>query len=164
MTKAVFLDRDGVINPAPDEHGYVNTPGDFKVLLGVHSATWFAAQAGYAVIIVTNQAGVALGHLTHGMLARIHIRMMRMIVGAGGWIDDVYTCTHHQDDGCDCRKPAPGMILQAARDWTLDLSQCVMFGDMETDMQAAEAAGIRGVKITDDYQLVDAMTDFLEAP
>ena len=108
---------------------------------GAKDALRLFREAGYRVIIVTNQAGIGRRVMTEDDLNKIHERMKAESVAAGGYIDAIYYCPHDWDQGCDCRKPRPGMLLQAQRDFSLDLSRSYFIGDDERDGEAAEAAG-----------------------
>lgn len=146
--KALFLDRDGVLNI---DHGYVGSRERFEWVDGALDAIRYTTEAGWHVFIVTNQSGVARGLFTedavHGLLAW----MAGQVRAAGGTIDDVRFCPFHPEATVDAyrtahpwRKPLPGMVLDLIRAWELDPKRAVMVGDQETDMQAAAAAGVTG--------------------
>lgn len=143
----LFLDRDGVLN-ARIKDDYVRRWEDWEWLPDVLPA--LAALSGVfgKLVVVTNQRGIARNLYTERDLAQIHQQMLADVKAAGGRIDAIYHCAHDKDDDCDCRKPAPGMILRAAKEHpTIDLSRSLMVGDSLSDMQAAKAAGIPGVFI-----------------
>jgi D-glycero-D-manno-heptose 1,7-bisphosphate phosphatase len=156
---SIILDRDGVLNERPPRGEYVRTAEEFTWLPGARDALRLLKQAGYTVIVVSNQAGIARGALTANDLQRIHDRMREETEAAGGGIDAVYYCPHHWDDGCECRKPRPGMIFQAQRDFNLDLSRTLVVGDDERDVQASEAAGCPSVLVSPELSLLDVVTD-----
>ena len=144
--RAAFLDRDGVINI---DHGYVWRIADFQFVPGVLTATAELAQAGYALVVVTNQAGIGRGMYGEDDFDRLTAWMIEQFAQGGVPIAGVYHCPHHptlaQGDlrrACNCRKPAPGMLLDAARDLGIALGESVMFGDKCDDMRAAQAAGV----------------------
>jgi D-glycero-D-manno-heptose 1,7-bisphosphate phosphatase len=137
----VFLDRDGVLNE--NRADYVRTPEQVVFLPGVFDAMQRLAVSPFAVVVVTNQSAVGRGLLTLEMLADINQGIIRKVQQAGGRIDAVYACPHTPEDGCPCRKPLPGMVLQAARDLDIDLDRSYLVGDAVSDMQAALAAGSR---------------------
>ena len=146
--RALFLDRDGVVNV---DHGYVGTRDRFAWMPGARDAIRAATDAGWHVFVVTNQAGVARGHYDEEAVAALHAWMVDEVRRAGGTIDDIRYCPFHEEAtvpayrrASDWRKPAPGMLLDLARAWQLDPARCVMIGDQETDMAAAAAAGITG--------------------
>lgn len=138
---AVILDRDGVLNRRAGRGEYVRDPAELVWLDGALEALALLAGAGYRVFVATNQAGVARGAMTGAQLAAVHRRLVEDAARAGGRIDGIYSCVHGWDDGCGCRKPAPGLLLQVQREHDLDLSRTVFVGDDERDEQAARAAG-----------------------
>jgi histidinol-phosphate phosphatase family protein len=154
---AVILDRDGVLNRRPPRARYVTRPEDFEWLPGAVEALALLNEAGYEVIVVSNQAGVARGALTAAELDAINERMRSEAVEAGGAIGAVYCCTHDWDAGCECRKPAPGMLFQAQRDFDLDLTRTPFIGDDERDREAAEAAGCPPILISERVSLLDVV-------
>ena len=154
---AVILDRDGVLNKRPPQAHYVCAWEEFEWLPGAHEALRLLREAGYRVIVVSNQAGIARGAMTEADLAHIHGRMKNEAVEAGGRIDAFYHCPHDWDEGCECRKPKPGMLFQAQRDFSLDLSRTFFIGDDERDAQAAEAAGCPSVLVSDQTPLLDVI-------
>jgi histidinol-phosphate phosphatase family protein len=151
----VLLDRDGVLNTKPPKAHYVRTWEEFAWLAGAKEALRLLSSAGYRVIIVSNQAGIARGAMTEAALTHIHERMQAEAVQAGGQIEAVYCCVHDWDEGCECRKPKPGMLFQAQRDFHLDLSRTLFIGDDERDAQAADAAGCPSVLVSDERPLLD---------
>jgi D-glycero-D-manno-heptose 1,7-bisphosphate phosphatase len=143
---AVFLDRDGVINK---EKGYVHTVDEFHFIDGVFAACREMSKAGYRLIIITNQAGIARGYYKEEDFHYLTKWMLNEFQKHGVQIDGVYHCPHHPVHGvgdyrrdCDCRKPAPGMILRAAKDHSLDLRHSILIGDKATDIEAGRAAGV----------------------
>jgi D-glycero-D-manno-heptose 1,7-bisphosphate phosphatase len=159
---AVILDRDGVLNRRPPKAEYVRRPEEFEWLPGSLEALKLFHDAGYRVIVVSNQAGIARGAMSEGDLAAVHARMLHDVDDAGGRIDAIYHCPHGWDDGCDCRKPRPGMLFQAQREFALDLSRTVFVGDDERDAKAAEAAGCLSAQVTDTTSLLDVTRRMLE--
>jgi histidinol-phosphate phosphatase family protein len=151
----VLLDRDGVLNTKPPKAHYVRTWEEVEWLAGAKEALRLLSSAGYRVIIVSNQAGIARGAMTEAALTHIHERMQAEAVQAGGQIEAVYCCVHDWDEGCECRKPKPGMLFQAQRDFHLDLSRTLFIGDDERDAQAADAAGCPSVLVSDERPLLD---------
>jgi len=141
---AVFLDRDGLINePPPAEQRYLLHPGEFRLMPGIAEAIALLNQARIPVFVVTNQKGVATGRLTPQTLDAIHARMSQLLAEHGASLQAVYACTHQESDACDCRKPAPGLLLRAAREQGVDLSAAWMIGDQPRDVLAGRAAGCR---------------------
>lgn len=147
--KAIFLDRDGTINKYV---GFLRNIDDFVLIDGVSEAIKLINQSGYLAIVVTNQPVIARGEVTWDELHEIHKKMETLLGKDGAYIDGIYICPHHPDKGfegerpeykfdCDCRKPKPGLLLQAAKDFNIDLSQSIMIGDNENDVKAGENAG-----------------------
>lgn len=152
---AIILDRDGVLNRRPPRAQYVRTPAEFEWLPGAREALRRLTEAGHRILVVTNQAGVARGALAAADLQAIHCRMSEEARDAGGWIDAVYHCPHDWDAGCACRKPKPGLLYQAQRDFNLDLTRTLFVGDDERDAQAAEAADCRFMLVAEGHTLLD---------
>ena len=153
--KAVFLDRDGTINKYV---GFLRHIEDFELIEGVSEAVKKINQSGYLAIVVTNQPVIARGEVTWEELNEIHKKMVTLLGRDGAYIDAIYVCPHHPDKGfegerpeykidCDCRKPKPGLLLQAAKDFNIDLSQSIMIGDSDRDVEAGEAAGCKPVLV-----------------
>jgi D-glycero-D-manno-heptose 1,7-bisphosphate phosphatase len=159
---AVILDRDGVLNRRPPKAEYVTRPAEFEWLPGAKDALRLFHEAGYRVIVVSNQAGIARGAMTEGDLAAIHEHMRAEAEEAGGSIDAIYHCPHGWDEGCDCRKPKPGMLFQAQREFSLDLSRTVFVGDDERDAEAADAAECVSAQVSDALSLLDVTRRMLD--
>lgn len=151
--KAIFLDRDGTINKYV---GFLRNIDDFELIEGVSEAIKQINQSGYLAIVVTNQPVIARGEVTWEELNEIHKKMETLLGKDGAYIDGIYICPHHPDKGfegerseykfdCDCRKPKPGLLLLAARDFNIDLSQSIMIGDSERDVEAGNKAGCKDV-------------------
>lgn len=135
----IILDRDGVINHESNE--YIKSPDEWQALPGSLEAIARLHQAGYQVIIATNQSGIARGLFDLPMLERIHAKLLREVEAAGGKISAIFFCPHHPNDGCDCRKPQPGMFQRIREKYAADLSGAFFVGDSLTDLQAAKNAG-----------------------
>lgn len=156
-----FLDRDGTLNIKPPKACYVEKPEDFKWLPGAIEAVKLLNKHNIITVIVSNQSGIARGNLTLCDLDEIHKKMQLDLRKYGAKIDYIYFCPHNWDEECDCRKPRPGMLYQAQRDLSLNLPECIFFGDDERDMIAGQAAGCKTVLIKNDYSLLDAVKDYL---
>lgn len=143
MQTAVFIDRDGVINRNPPN--YVKTWEEFLFFAGVLPALNRMSSLPWPIVIVTNQSVVGRGILTGRALEDIHARMLEEIEKAGGRVDGLYVCPHHPDEGCDCRKPQPGLLLRAAGEMDIDLPGSVFLGDSHSDVLAAVRAGVQPV-------------------
>ncbi|MBM4424376.1 MAG: HAD-IIIA family hydrolase [Chloroflexi bacterium] len=145
LRPAIFLDRDGVI--IENRSGYVRSWADVSFIPGALNALAGAAVSPFAVVIVTNQAGVGRGLISLASAESINKGVRDEILRAGGRVDGLYLCPHTDEDNCECRKPRPGMLLRAARELGLDLSRSWMIGDAVTDVQAGEAAGARSLLV-----------------
>lgn len=157
--KAIFLDRDGTINRYV---GFLRNIDEFELLPGVEKAVNKINTSGNLAIVVTNQPVIARGEVAFEQLQLIHEKMETLLGAEGAYLDGTYYCPHHPHKGykgeipelkieCDCRKPKPGMLLKAAKDFNIDLSQSWMIGDGENDIKAGKAAGCRTVLIGTDY-------------
>lgn len=149
--KAIFLDRDGTINKYV---GFLTKPEQFELIEGAAEAIKTINKSGYLAIVVTNQPVIARGDCTWEELQQIHDKMETELGKDGAFLDGIYICPHHKDKGfegerpeykfdCDCRKPKPGLLLQAAKDFNIDLSQSILIGDSERDVEAGENAGCK---------------------
>jgi D-glycero-D-manno-heptose 1,7-bisphosphate phosphatase len=147
MNRAVFLDRDGVINRKPPEGQYVTRWEEMDLLPGVASAIARLNRAGFRVIVASNQRCVAKGLLTAADLDSMHRLMCDALAGDGATLDGVYYCPHEKEPPCGCRKPSPGMLLDAARAHQIDLTASWMIGDSEIDVQAGRNAGCKTARL-----------------
>lgn len=148
MNKAAFLDRDGVINQkAPTEDDYITRWEEMQILPGVVEAIALLNRAGFRVIVVSNQRCIAKGLLTTNELDSMHDRMCRELAAVGAKIDGVYYCPHEEQPPCNCRKPEPGMLFEAAIEHHVDLPSSWMIGDSEKDVEAGRSAGCRTARI-----------------
>lgn len=136
---ALFLDRDGVINI---DHGYVGHPADFELIDGIFAALRLAAARGYALIVITNQSGIARGYFSQAEYDALENHMRRIFADEGIAFTAIRHCAHLPDADCLCRKPHPGMILDVAREYNVDLSRSVLIGDKASDVEAGRAAGV----------------------
>ena len=160
----VVVDRDGVLNVKPPRAEYVRGSSEFQWLPGALDALRLFHEAGTRVIVISNQAGIARGAMTAEDLEEVHAAMRAQAEEAGGRIDAVYHCPHGWDDGCDCRKPRPGMLFQAQRDWALDLSRTPFIGDDERDGLAADEAGMPFRKVDESQPLLNHARDLVGRP
>lgn len=160
--KAIFLDRDGTINKMV---GFVTKPEQFELIEGAAEAIKAINKSGYLAIVVTNQPVIARGDCTFKELQIIHDKMETELGKVGAFVDAIYVCPHHTDMGfegerpeykcnCECRKPKPGLLLQAAKDFNIDLSESYMIGDSHRDVEAGENAGVKkSIKIEESKHL-----------
>lgn len=154
--KAIFLDRDGTINKYV---GFLRNIDDLELVEGVPEAIKLINQSGYLAIVVTNQPVIARGEVSWEELNEIHRKMATLLGKGGAYVDGIYVCPHHPDKGfegerpeyktlCDCRKPKPGLLLQAAKDFNIDLAESYMIGDSMRDVEAGENARVkRSIKV-----------------
>ena len=167
--KAIFLDRDGTIN----KHvGFLTKPEQFELLPGVAEAIKMINKSGYLAIVVTNQPVIARGDCTWEELQQIHDKMETELGKEGTFLDAIYICPHHKDKGfederpeykfdCECRKPKPGLFLQAAKDFNIELSQSIMIGDSENDLLAGYNAGLKESYIINNNSINDIIIRFI---
>jgi D-glycero-D-manno-heptose 1,7-bisphosphate phosphatase len=152
---AIFLDRDGTIN---EEVGYIESLDRFIIIPAACDAIRLINQSDMKAVVITNQAAIAKGFATEAFVREIHGHLQGMLQQKGAAIDAFYYCPHHPTEGspayrriCNCRKPAPGLFLQAARDMDIDLDASFMIGDRYRDMEAAHRAGVKGVLVKTGY-------------
>lgn len=167
--KAIFLDRDGTINHYV---GFLRRVNEFELAENSAEAIKKINSSGYLAIVITNQPVIARGETTYEELEEIHNKMETELGKFGAYLDGIYFCPHHPDQGyegevpelkinCDCRKPKPGMLLKAAKDFNIDLSKSFMIGDSDIDVQAGINAGCKSIKIVEGG-LLDAVNKILE--
>lgn len=145
----VVLDRDGVINQ--DSGDYIKSPSEWHPIPGSLEAIATLHRAGYRVVVVSNQSGVGRGLFSARTLDEINARMQREVEAAGGSLAGIYCCPHRPDEGCDCRKPAPGLLRQIERDFGESLRGVPLIGDKLSDIDAACAVGARPMLVTTGY-------------
>jgi len=174
LMPAVFLDRDGTINI---EKHYLHKIEDFEFIPGVPEAILQLNRAGYKVVIVTNQSGVARGYYSLEAVALLHVQLQERLNAIGALVDAFYVCPHHPTAGvgeyglvCDCRKGKPGMLLNAARDLELDLAASIIVGDKLSDIEAGLAAGCTPLLVLTGYgqdaasKVSDRVKRFVDLP
>jgi D-glycero-D-manno-heptose 1,7-bisphosphate phosphatase len=147
---AAFLDRDGVLNV---DTGFIHQIDQVEWIVDAAEAVRLINEAGFYVLVVTNQSGVARGLYDEAAIARVHAHMQDILRKQGARIDAFYYCPHHPEGTvkefaveCGCRKPMPGMLEQAAREWPIDIDRSFLIGDRDADLAAAAAFHIRGIK------------------
>ncbi len=167
--RAVFLDRDGTLNKYV---GFLKRPEQLELLDGAAEAVRRINRSGFLAIVVTNQPVIARGEVSWAELREIHNKLETLLGREGAYLDDIFICPHHPDKGfpgeraeykldCGCRKPKPGLLLQAAEKYNIDLSQSWMIGDSESDVRAGEAAGCRTVRLDAGLGLREAIDRLL---
>ncbi|TND08439.1 MAG: histidinol-phosphate phosphatase family protein [Bacteroidetes bacterium] len=151
MNKAVFLDRDGVINR---ERGYVHRVADFELLPDVARMLRIFRERGFLLIVVTNQTGIGKGYYKQKDVESVHGHMIRLLAAEQVHLDEIYYCIHHPDSGrCICRKPSPLFVEKALARFNIDPAGSYFIGDKEHDVLAGEAAGVKGILIRSDTSL-----------
>ena len=140
--RAIFFDRDGTLN---DDPGYLNSPSQIKLLPGVGEALSLLKQAGYLLVVISNQSGVGRGLIRLEAISKIHDRLDEVLAPWSVKIDEFGLCFHVPNDHCDCRKPKPKLVLDIAATRNIDLSQSYFVGDRASDLGAGVAAGCKGV-------------------
>lgn len=155
MEKVIFLDRDGTIN---EEVNYLHRPEDLVILPGVPEAIRRLREAGFRIVVVTNQAGIARGYYTVEEMNELHGFLNRQLKKDGAWIDRFYYCPHHPVYGigiykrpCRCRKPQPGMFEMAEQEFEIDKTRSYMIGDKKIDIEAGHNFGIAGILVGTGY-------------
>jgi D-glycero-D-manno-heptose 1,7-bisphosphate phosphatase len=143
--KLIILDRDGVINE--DSDAFIKSPDEFIPIPGSLQAITRLKQAGYTVVIATNQSGIARGLLDIDTLNQIHDKLHSLLNELGVFIDGIFFCPHGPDDGCQCRKPKPGLMHEIADRLAVDLNNVPAIGDSLRDIQAAQAVGARPILV-----------------
>jgi len=153
--KAIFLDRDGVINK---EVGYLHKFEDFEFISGIFKSCKYFQSLGYEIIILTNQSGIGRGYYTEGDFLRLNKWMLDQFFLNKINILDVYYCPHRPEDNCNCRKPKPGMFLAAKEEHGIDMDKSWMIGDKEADIQAAFHAGITNTILVKSGHQIDEIS------
>ncbi|HEX4045794.1 MAG TPA: D-glycero-beta-D-manno-heptose 1,7-bisphosphate 7-phosphatase [Gammaproteobacteria bacterium] len=137
----IILDRDGVINF--ESTAYIKSPAEWLPIPGSLEAIAYLNRAGFRVLIATNQSGIGRGYYDVDMLDAIHEKLMRELAMVGGYVEEIFFCPHHPEDGCFCRKPQPGLIYNLQKKYSVNLAETFFIGDSLVDMQAAKTTGCR---------------------
>lgn len=155
MERAVFVDRDGVIS---EEVGYLSTIDHLRLVPRSAEAVKLVNQSGLKIIAITNQSGIARGYFSEEMLGHINRKMAQLLKDQGAFLDGIYYCPHHPEGTieayrmvCDCRKPAAGLLIQAAQEHSIDVSSSYLVGDKGTDIECAHRAGAQGILVLTGY-------------
>jgi D-glycero-D-manno-heptose 1,7-bisphosphate phosphatase len=152
LRRSAFLDRDGVINVSPARGDYVRTWEEFRLIPEAVEWIRLFRALDLLVIVVTNQRGVSRGLIDLAELNRIHANMQAELAQLGARVDDVFCCPH-EENTCDCRKPRPGLVRQAARKWNIDVRRSILLGDSACDRQLAENCGMHFVGVREGHVL-----------
>ena len=161
MNKAIFLDRDGVLNK--ERKDYVKSLEELEIFPQIVQPIKKFNELGYLVIVITNQSAINRGLTTHENVIKIHQHIQEFLISQKAKIDDFYYCPHRPDENCDCRKPKPSLLEKAAEDLKIDLKLSWMIGDRDSDMEAAQQAGCKSIKIDEDGEIKNAVEDILKS-
>ena len=157
--KTVFVDRDGVINQ--ERNDYVKSISELEIYPNVAKNIKLLKDAGFLVIVITNQSAVNRGIITHEMINQIHNSIQEHLKKYGTFLDGFYYCPHVPDENCNCRKPKPGLLQQAILELNIDLNSSWMIGDSDSDIEAADSIGCKAIKISDNFSLDNAVKKIL---
>jgi len=161
MTKTVFLDRDGVLNIRSDT--YVKTPDEFIILPNIASFIKKLKDAGYQIIVVTNQSCVNRGLTTNENVNKIHSKLQNHLRENNLALDAIYYCPHRPDENCGCRKPKTGLFENATKDFEIDPKESWMIGDTDSDMESGKKFGCKTIKIDKNTSFEDAINIILNS-
>ena len=151
--KAVFLDRDGVINKKRIDH--VKSVDEFKIFSNVGDAIKLLRDKGYLVIIITNQSVIGRNIISEKKLDEIHIELKNYLKQSNTYVDSIYYCPHVPEENCNCRKPKPGLLIKATNDFDIDLKNSYFIGDSISDLDAARNAGCKGILLKQHQNLFE---------
>ena len=157
--KAVFLDRDGVINEKRND--YVKNIDEFKIFSGVGDAIKLLRDKGYLVIIITNQSAIGRKIISEKKLDEIHTELKNYLNQHDTYVDSIYYCPHTPEENCSCRKPKPGLLIKATSDFDIDLEKSYFIGDSESDLNAAKEARCKGILLENDQTLLEIVQNQL---
>ena len=160
MKQAIFLDRDGVINR--ERKDYVKNIREFEIFNGVGEAIKLLKDSDYLILVITNQSAINRKLLSVDTLNQIHDYFQDYLKKYDTSVDGFYFCPHIPEDNCSCRKPKPGLLLSAMKDWDLDIKKCHMFGDSMKDVLAAKEIGCKSTIIDQGQSLLDVVKKFLK--
>jgi histidinol-phosphate phosphatase family protein len=162
VNKIIFLDRDGIINQKSSKVDYIKSWEEFRLLPGVIEALQLLRKNNFKIFIVTNQAGIARGLMSEIDLLKIHNNLLSIFKLNNIQITKIYYCPHGWNDGCDCRKPKPGMLLQAAMDFKFDIKKAIFIGDDDRDKQAGDSVGCRTILMKPNGNLLEIVKSFAD--
>jgi len=148
MYRAIFMDRDGTVS---EEIGYMYDAGLYKVFSYAGPAIRKINEHGMKAVLITNQSGVGRGYFDEASVGKVHTILQAELAAHQAKLDAIYICPHHPDAGCDCRKPNPGMLLQAQRELDIDLTQSFVIGDKCIDIETAHNVGAKGILVLTGY-------------
>ncbi len=149
--RTVFIDRDGTINV---NYGYINNPNDFKMYPSVAKGIKLLQENGFKIIVITNQSGIARGYFSEKTLGEIHEKMKKDLSKEDAMVDAIYYCPHHPDEKCNCRKPKPGLLEKAIKDFDIDIEKSFIIGDRMLDVEAGYKIGLKTVLVPEDKEKI----------
>ena len=158
-SKTIFVDRDGVINQ--ERSDYVKSISELKIFPNVAKNIKLLKNAGFLVVVITNQSAINRGLTTHDIVDQIHKSIQNYLKKNGTYVDRFYYCPHKPDENCDCRKPKPGLLQQAILELKIDLDSSWMIGDSDSDIDAATSIGCKAIKTNDKFSLDHAVKEIL---
>ena len=161
MNKAVFLDRDGVINK--ERSDYVKTVSELEILSNISRSIKLLKDAGFLVIVITNQSAINRGLTTHENVKNVHNTIQEFLKKNGTAVDGFYYCPHISEENCFCRKPKPGLLQKAAQEFDIELKSSWMIGNNDSDVESAINAGCKAIKINTKKTLENAIFEILAA-
>ena len=157
--KTVFVDRDGVINQ--ERSDYVKSISELEIYPNVAKNIKLLKDAGFLVIVITNQSAVNRGIITHEIVSQIHDSIQDHLKKYGTFLDGFYYCPHTPNENCNCRKPKSGLLEKAILELNIDLNSSWMIGDSDSDIEAADSIGCKAIKISDNFSLDNAVQKIL---
>ena len=157
--KTVFLDRDGVINK--ERSDYVKSISELEIFPDVAKNIELLKNAGFLVVVITNQSAINRGLITHEMVNQIHVSIQNYLKANGTCVDGFFYCPHKPDENCNCRKPKSGLLHQAILELNIDLNSSWMIGDSNSDIEAAISIGCKAIKIDNNFSLDNAVDKIL---
>jgi len=160
-SKAVFLDRDGVLNKKKDD--YVKNIFELEIFPFISDSIKKLQTAGFKIIVITNQSAINRGLTTHKEIQKIHLELEKFLKKDNVSIDGIYYCPHKPDEKCACRKPKPGLIHQAISDWNIDVNSSWFIGDSETDIEAGKSVGCKTLLVTSESTLEQCIDKILHS-
>ena len=159
--RAIFLDRDGVLNK--DRSDYVKNIGELEIFPYVGKCIRQINKQGFLVIVITNQSAIGRKLITHNDVKNIHKFIQNFLEKSNAKIDAFYYCPHHPIDNCDCRKPKSGLLIKASHDFSIDLKNSWMIGDHDRDIESGLNAGCKSIKVTSENTLEDIINNILKS-
>jgi len=159
INKAIFLDRDGIINK--EKKDYVKTVDELEIFPNIHNSIKKLKENGFMIVVITNQSAINRGFSTHEKIKKIHDKIQNYLISHGVSIDAFYYCPHRPDENCECRKPKPGLLTKAVNELSIDPAKSWIIGNNDSDVIAGESVGCKAIKISDPKELESAVNEIL---